>query len=1021
MPSRLLALLACLTITVISTPAWAGPSVYLTAPDDPKAVTVKAAGDGVADDTAAIQQALDAVSNRGAGGLVFLPSGRYRLTRTIYVWPGVRLLGVGPTRPVLVLGERTPGFQEGVKHMVIFAGRGVEPPPPAFARKPPFPPPGSVPFRDDIADANPGTFFPAIGNVDIAIGPGNEGAAAIRFHAAQHAYLQHMEFDLGTAFAGVYMVGNYGADLHFKGGRYGIVTEKPSPAWSFTLVDSTFEGQRDAGIREHEAGLTMLNVTFRNTPVGVEIDKGYGDWLYGQQVRFENVGTAGVIVSNEDNAFTQVCFEDAIATGTPVFARFRDSGKTVGRTGAYRVASFTYGLTLPAAGAFGRYETRFDAAPLASVPAAAARVIRPLPPTSDWVNVRTLGVTGDGKTDDTAAIKGAIAAHRVLYFPSGFYVVTDTLLLKPDTVLIALHPSTTQIVIPDSTKGFLGVGPPRALIEAPKGGDNIVSGVGLFTGGINPRATALLWKAGATSLVEDVKPQGGHGTFLPDGTRFDPYYPYHAGDKDPRKKWDAQYHSIWVTDGGGGTFANVWSVNTYAQSGFYISDTKTPGKVLQLSAEHHVRAEIGLNRAENWELHAPQTEEEVGESPDALSLDIRNSRNILVTNYHGYRVTRTYKPAPMAVRLENVADIRFRNVHVNAESGLGTADNQGPTTFLRASKFPYENAIVDVTRGLEVREREFAVLDVPAAAKASATGGTPPAAAASAARTGAAGAAVTRLADGFWSISGGAVDPTGKLWFVERRFHRIHGWSEAGGLTLERDASHDPVALTVDKAGNLMVLSTDGPEGTVYSFKPGAPETETAVIAPTPVADRSAVDVVLPVNWWNNGEFKDQYDPKADHFTTLAEMFARDMALATPRHYVSPDGSVALPAYRTFQQGPGVRWNPAMHTYGFLTAKPGTRVFVTNGSEVKTYSGVVGAGGAVTDLKVFANRGGESAVQGPDGRVYVANGQIFVYTADGKEAGRIDVPARPLQLLFGGPDRRTLFILTHHALYSARP
>ncbi|MFI5078481.1 MAG: glycosyl hydrolase family 28-related protein, partial [Vicinamibacteria bacterium] len=79
---RRAALLAWLTMTV---PAWAGPSVYLTAPDDPKAVTVRATGDGVADDSAAIQQALDAVSNRGAGGIVYLPSGRYRITRTIYV------------------------------------------------------------------------------------------------------------------------------------------------------------------------------------------------------------------------------------------------------------------------------------------------------------------------------------------------------------------------------------------------------------------------------------------------------------------------------------------------------------------------------------------------------------------------------------------------------------------------------------------------------------------------------------------------------------------------------------------------------------------------------------------------------------------------------------------------------------------------------------------------------------------------------------------------------------------------
>ena len=804
------ALVAWVTMTA---PAWAGPSVYLTAPADPKAVTVRATGDGTADDTAAIQQALDAVSNRGAGGIVYLPSGRYRLTRTIYVWPGVRLLGVGPTRPVLMLAERTPGFQDGVKNMVIFAGRGIEPPPPAFARKPPFPVPGSVPFNDDIADANSGTFYPAMANIDIAIGPGNEGTAAIRFHAAQHAYLQHMDFDLGTAFAGVYMVGNFGADLHFRGGRYGIVTEKPSPAWSFTLVDSTFEGQRDAAIREHEAGLTLLNVSFRDVPVGIEIDRGYGDWLYGQRVRFENVATAGVIVSNEDTAFTQVSFDDALASGTPVFVRFRDSGKSVGRTGPYHVKEFTHGLTLPAVGAMGRYQTRFDAEPVASLPAPGPAVIRDLPPTDQWIDVRTLGVKGNGTSDDTAALKAAIAAHRVLYFPSGFYPVTDTLTLRPDTVLIGLHPSTTQIVLTDGTAAYQGVGAPKALIEAPRGGDNIVVGLGLFTGGINARATALLWKAGAASLVDDVKIQGGHGTFLADGSRFDPYDAYHAGDKDPRKRWDAQYHSIWVTDGGGGTFANVWSPDTYAQSGFYVSDTTTPGRVLQLSAEHHGRVEIGLDRVENWELHAPQTEEEVGESPDALSLDIRNSRHILVTNYHGYRVTRTFKPAPMAVRLEHVAGIRFRNVHVNAESGFATCDAVGCATTLRASKFPYENAIVDVTHGLQVREREFAVLDVPAQdAVQPAKGATQPAQTAK----------VSRLADGFWSISGGAVGPDGKLWFVERRFHRIHGWSAADGLTLERDASVDPVSLVVDQAGNVMVLSAEGPEGTVYSFRPGA-------------------------------------------------------------------------------------------------------------------------------------------------------------------------------------------------------
>jgi sugar lactone lactonase YvrE len=44
---------------------------------------------------------------------------------------------------------------------------------------------------------------------------------------------------------------------------------------------------------------------------------------------------------------------------------------------------------------------------------------------------------------------------------------------------------------------------------------------------------------------------------------------------------------------------------------------------------------------------------------------------------------------------------------------------------------------------------------------------------------------------------------------------------------------------------------------------------------------------------------------------------------------------------------------------------------------------------------------------------------VFVYGPDGKARGRIDVPERPLQLVFGGADGRTLFILTHHSLYTS--
>jgi sugar lactone lactonase YvrE len=30
------------------------------------------------------------------------------------------------------------------------------------------------------------------------------------------------------------------------------------------------------------------------------------------------------------------------------------------------------------------------------------------------------------------------------------------------------------------------------------------------------------------------------------------------------------------------------------------------------------------------------------------------------------------------------------------------------------------------------------------------------------------------------------------------------------------------------------------------------------------------------------------------------------------------------------------------------------------------------------------------------------------------------VPERPIDIVFGGPDRRTLFVLSHHALFSVK-
>ncbi|AUW59624.1 gluconolaconase [Sphingobium sp. SCG-1] len=985
----------------------ASNSVFPVMPDEPHAVVVTAKGDGRSDDTDAIQQAVDKARDQTGHGIVFLPSGNYRITRTLVVPAGVRVFGVGSTRPVILLAPNTPGFQKGVSTMIVFAGGDQY-----SVGQVPAPVPTVVPRDKVVRDANSGTFYSSMSNVDIEVGKGNPAAAGVRFRMAQHAFLSHMDFRLGTAFAGVYQAGNVMENVHFHGGRYGIVTEKTSPAWQFTLLDSTFEGQRDAAIREHEVDLTLVNVAIRNTPVGIEIDRGYSDSLWGKNVRFENVSKAGVLISNENNVFTQVGFDNAVAANTPTFARFRDSGKSIaGKGPAYQVTSFSYGLAIPELGAMGEYKTEADIKALPSLPAPLTPAIRDLPSMTDWVNVKGLGVAGDGTADDTAAIQRAVDSHRILYFPAGFYKVTNKIKLRPDTVLIGLHPAITQLYIPDDNPRHAGLGPVLPILETPRGGDNILSGLGLFTGRVNPRASALLWRSGANSLVEDVKIMGGGGTPTADGKSLG-VAQARSGDPVADGRWDAQYPSIWVTDNGGGTFANVWSPNTFAQAGFYVTNTSTPGHVYEMSVEHHARNEFVLDNVQNWEFLAPQTEQEVGDGPNAVSLEIRNSRNLLFANYHAYRVTRSYHPARSAAKLFNSSDIRFRNVHVNAESGFATCDDEGCGTFLRASKYPFDNAIEDMTGKRVVREREFAKLDIGPA-------GSPSVLPASS------GSNVEKLADGFWSISGAAVDAKGALYFIDRRFQRIHRWTPEKGLEIVRDHALDPVNLAVDKSGHLLVLSSLGPKAAVYSIDPNGPPDQLTRIEPTPVRKSAATTTLLPVNWWNNGEFRDQLNHKTYQFTTLAEMFARDVGTPKSNEYVSPDGSVALPAFRTWQQGPtdhvGWRWSDSLNANGLVAGKQGERLFVTNGSENITYTGRVGAGGTLTDLKPFTNRGGESVAVDDQGRVYVANGQVFIYRADGKESGRIDVPDRPLQILFGGQDRRTLFILTHHALYAVKP
>lgn len=956
---------ACLVIlfALLSLAQTRAASFFTQLPPDPKAVTITAPTGS--DDTALLQQAIDRVRDTTGQGIVFLASGHYHITNTIYIWPGVRVIGYGATRPIIILPSNTPNFQDPAneKVMLFFAGGGGR------RRN------ADAPARP-IPDANPGTFYSALSNVDIEIEDGNSGAVAIRSRYAQHCFLAHMNFRLGPALAGIHEAGNVVEDLHFFGGRHAIWTSKPSPSWQFTVVDCTFEDQREAAILEREAGLTLIRPHFLRVPTAVSIETNEIDELWIKDARLEEISGPAFTFGVEENARNEINMEGVTCRNVPVFAFLRDSGKKfTAPSETYIVKNFSHGLRYSKMGAEPEFKNIFDVGKTKTFPAATPSDLPPLPPCDTWVNIRDLGAKGDGTTDDTEVFKKAIAEHRAIYLPSGFYSVRDTLTLRPDTVLIGLHPGATQIILPDGTPAYQGTGSPKALIEAPKGGSNILFGIGLYTSGNNPRAVAALWKSGTHSLLNDVRFLGGHGTPKPDGSRENPYNRDHTADPNPNRHWDSQYPSLWVTDGGGGTFFDIWTPSTFAHAGMLISDTETEGRVYQISSEHHVKHEIQIHHAAHWNIYALQTEEERGESGFALPLEIDSSHDITIANFHSYRVISSFQPFPEAATVSHSHDIRFRNFHSYSNS-----------------KVSFDAAVHDQDHSLDIRQHEFAWLNISGHAPAPHHSSPSPIVEK--------GATVQKVTGGFYNISGGAAAANGDIYFVDAHSNRVYHWDVSAKqlATLTNAASRTPVNLLADQSGNILLISYNS-DDKIYAFDPHG---NVSTLKSTVTNANSSKSFYLPVSDWISN---------------------RDSLSHPAAYFLSPDGTTALPVGSDFLDGAvswGIKSSPPMRSFGLAPAVPGQIFYVTEESGNTTWAADVQKNGSLQNFRLFANRGGENAISDAQGNVYIAAGQIYVYNRDGKQIDTIEVPERPTQMIFGGHDHKTLFITARTSLYSVR-
>ncbi len=116
----------------------------------------------------------------------------------------------------------------------------------------------------------------------------------------------------------------------------------------------------------------------------------------------------------------------------------------------------------------------------------------------------------------------------------------------------------------------------------------------------------------------------------------------------------------------------------------------------------------------------------------------------------------------------------------------------------------------------------------------------------------------------------------------------------------------------------------------------------------------------------------------------------------------------------------GVKSSPPIRSFGLGRAAPGKPFYVTAESELRTWAAEVNLDGSLKNFRLFAEEGGEGVTVDSRGNVYIAAGQIQVYDPAGKRIDTIEVPERPVQLVFGGAADKTLFIAARTSLYAVR-
>lgn len=378
----------------------------ITFPADAGVINVKtqfgAKGDGVTDDTAAIQAALNAYPN--GGRIIYLPNGTYLVSNTLS-WPAgtpgtgneyknTILQGQSQQGTIVKLKDNASGYTNAsTPKSVIYTG-------PSPAQR----------FRNSIR------------NLTVDTGLGNAGAIGIQFNASNQGTLREVTIRSRDR------QGINGLDLSFM--------DEIGPLLVKNVTVDGFQYGVRTGFNVNS--MTFENITLRNQSV-------YGFLNAGQVVNIRGLNSTNS-VTGVYNAGGRMTLIDSTLTGTSGAANrpaiesvfpndlLARNITTSGYQAAIRNANTTQvGLNI----------TEFVGGGVTSLfPSPQQTLNLPIketpdvpwddPITTPWANVVSYGAIPNDGQDDSAAIQRAIdnSGATTVYFPNGTYNLHSTVLVR---------------------------------------------------------------------------------------------------------------------------------------------------------------------------------------------------------------------------------------------------------------------------------------------------------------------------------------------------------------------------------------------------------------------------------------------------------------------------------------------------------------------------------------------------------------------------------------------------------------